>query len=726
MRPCLIVAKTGQIAGAERIVLSLARDLKKHYQVHLALTSLSANGPLTKNIHTVSFWQIFFGRYTVVHTHLFLPGLAVALRRSFDQSFKWVHTLHYCHYETQKFGRLKSWLDHRFVFKRADALVAVSSVVYDSIQNLPNAHLIENAIALREISRVHVSANLVLGATAMLRSEKGLDDLLLAMPAVLRAYPNAKLRIAGSGPELKKLCDLAISLGIAKHVEFLGYVDDMESFYRSLDIFVSSSHSESFGMALLEAMQFGLPIVAADVGAIPAVLGSGKFGYLVPRGSDFVHALSVAILKVRGETEIWIDRAKAGLAFHQSVQNPTEMCAQYLGLFADLTRAGVCMISPIVTQATGGLQRQLLLQSRELHQRGYRVFILQRQDPRIAERAAEWSHVRFLWTPDIFPNAFKDASWALRLRGIVFVVAGFFQIARHRHQIQIIHAHQLFSPTLIGALAKKIFAIALVVKVTASGALGERNELKKLPLRGLRKLAFRQIDKLIVLTAEMSDEMREMGFASDQIELISNSVDLPEVSRETGSFQLSDQGLQILYCGRLSAEKALHNLIEASAILAQRGFKNTVHLVGGTYGGRDTTAELKTLASKTPHGAHVHFYGSRSEVAQYYLTADAFVLPSVSEGMSNSLLEALSYGVPCVASDIEANRFVITDQVNGLLFRQGDSADLANKLEILAVDRKNSGELSSRLSRASRRLVSERFSTRFVGAELERLYENIL
>ncbi len=719
------------MAGAERVVVEIVKSLKEsssHSHV-IEVASLSGREPpLPIAVRQRGLFAILFGRYDVIHSHLFLPGLVVRLRRIFDKTFVWIHTVHYCSYQGQKWPLVKRILDEHCIFPTADHLVAVSRQTYKGIRKYPNAEMIENALELKDKTSVcHARKNrpFTIGSVAMLRSEKGLDDLILAMKAVTQVLPEATLRIAGDGPELKSLISLTRKLQLQDNIEFCGFVEDIDNFLASLDMYVNPAKTESFGMAVLEAMQFSLPIVATAVGANSDVLGNGSFGVLVPRGEAIVKSLTEAILEISKDTGPGKKRSHLGLQYYSGRLKIGVMVEKYRALLERSVRPGVCMICPVVTHSTGGLQRQIWLQSRELTRLGYRVFLLQRQD-RLKKTPAEWSHVDFLSTPNPFANWHPDSSFAHRIRGIVFIIAGFVQICRHRHRISVLHAHQLYSPTLIGVAAKLLLGKALVVKVTASGFLGESRELKKLPFFRLRRMAFKHIDRLIVLSEEMRLEMLDLGFDPQRIALVPNGVELPNLNAERTLKKDFDAPFRILYCGRLSSEKCLSDLIEAAAQVGRSGLACEVHLVGGSYGGRDVTESLKRLASSVESDTRVIFHGNQKQVAPFYLSADVFVLPSVSEGMSNALLEALSYGIPCVVSDIVPNRSLVEDRVNGLCFRQGDIKDLADKLSILARDRQAGFSLGGALGESARKSIEIRFSSRVIGAKISEIYRQIM
>ena len=123
---------------------------------------------------------------------------------------------------------------------------------------------------------------------------KGVDDLLRAM-AHLAKEGDARLVLAGDGPERASLADLASSLGLTDRVEFAGWVRDMPAFWRAADIAVVPSHNfvESFGMVALEAMACARPAIVSRNGGLPEVVDEGKTGELFEPGD--VNGLAIAI-----------------------------------------------------------------------------------------------------------------------------------------------------------------------------------------------------------------------------------------------------------------------------------------------------------------------------------------------------------------------------------------------------------------------------------------------
>jgi glycosyltransferase involved in cell wall biosynthesis len=117
---------------------------------------------------------------------------------------------------------------------------------------------------------------------ARLRPEKGHALLLQSFATVQREIPHARLRLVGDGPLAHELQDEAAALGIQDQVDFVGATNDVWTQLRQANVFALASQSETLGIALLEAMAAGLPVVATAVGGIPELIKPGRNGELVP------------------------------------------------------------------------------------------------------------------------------------------------------------------------------------------------------------------------------------------------------------------------------------------------------------------------------------------------------------------------------------------------------------------------------------------------------------
>jgi N-acetyl-alpha-D-glucosaminyl L-malate synthase BshA len=118
------------------------------------------------------------------------------------------------------------------------------------------------------------------------RPVKRVDDVVRVFDRVRSALPDQPvvLRLVGDGPERPRVAALAHALGLETEVHFLGERVDLPDVLRGADVFLLPSETESFGLAALEAMASGVPVVASRVGGLPEVIVDGETGLLCPLG----------------------------------------------------------------------------------------------------------------------------------------------------------------------------------------------------------------------------------------------------------------------------------------------------------------------------------------------------------------------------------------------------------------------------------------------------------
>ena len=132
-----------------------------------------------------------------------------------------------------------------------------------------------------------------LGVAGRLVPLKAVGLAVLAVKELRARGVAAELLVAGSGPEQAAIEALIRREGLGAHVRLLGLVADMAGFYRDLDLFLSTSMHETMPLVCLEAMAWGLPVIASRVDGFPEVVQDGVNGRLVQSGDNeaFTHAV---------------------------------------------------------------------------------------------------------------------------------------------------------------------------------------------------------------------------------------------------------------------------------------------------------------------------------------------------------------------------------------------------------------------------------------------------
>jgi glycosyltransferase involved in cell wall biosynthesis len=137
----------------------------------------------------------------------------------------------------------------------------------------------------------HKSTAVILVATSRLVKDKGIGELIEAMKSINNK--DIRLKLCGTGPEEAHF--KALAKGI-KNIEFLGHVDDVTQVLKDGDIFVHPTYHEGFGLSLVEAEMYSLPIIASNVGSIPEIVEDQVSGILVPSKNAQELAKAIKIL----------------------------------------------------------------------------------------------------------------------------------------------------------------------------------------------------------------------------------------------------------------------------------------------------------------------------------------------------------------------------------------------------------------------------------------------
>lgn len=383
-------------------------------------------------------------------------------------------------------------------------------------------------------------------------------------------------------------------------------------------------------------------------------------------------------------------------------------------------RAGVVMVIAKFFPEMGGAENQARRLSASLQACGWTVFVLTRNYHKGPAR--EWvDGLEIIRTPT-FGNSRV-------LNSLSYFVCGFWQLWRRRRTFSIIHCHQMYSPTTLGVVAGTILRKPVVVKVTASQDLGEVRELKRLPGLRLRRYLLQKVKRFIAVNPTITEELAELGIAARRVMWIPNGVDLPSESSLVAQAQrqarltlgLQDASAVVLYSGRLSEEKRLDTLLHAWKIVAPDFPRARLLILGEGGAERNVGVAMQKLAMDLELGSSVRFTGRVSPVAPYLMAGDVFVLPSISEGMSNALLEAMAYGLACVVSDIPANRTLLQPDTEARMFAVGHAAALAEHLRAVlghAAERE-------RLGKAARAKAERCFSLHEVTGKIIALYGDV-
>jgi glycosyltransferase involved in cell wall biosynthesis len=358
-----------------------------------------------------------------------------------------------------------------------------------------------------------------------------------------------------------------------------------------------------------------------------------------------------------------------------------------------------------------GAEGQALAQGLELSRRGHVVHVVTRDVPGYPVVDEDYCGVfihRWVKTRAIGP-----------LFGLSFVAGVMSALHRLRGEIDLIHTHQgLWEAVATGLARRRLRGVPTLVQPASSGYYGEADELRRTRGAALLRRIIMANTAFAAISADIERQWCELGVSAGRLVRTVSGVDAERFS--PGPSAVDAELLprpRVVFTGRLHPQKNIPLLLEAWKEVARRSPANLI-LVGPG----DDRRKLEELAGSIGIGDRVQFTGGVADASDYLRAADLFVLPSVAEGMSNSLLEAMATGLPCVASRIAGNTDLIDNGRNGRLIDTPDAAAWSAALLELLEDR----EAARRLGAAARLRIDEEFALPVVVDRYVDLYRRMI
>lgn len=295
---------------------------------------------------TVFFWRSEFDRLMVVNggypASLRCRCAAIAWRLSGKQRLA-VFNFHNSATMPPRFLGLFEYTIDKILAWSSSKFVSVSKDCLDSLQdrkvflNKSNVSFIYNGIEdpVETISNNNTLRHTIKNEQyclllATYESRKGHFYLLEAFKSVVNDFPAVHLYIYGDGKdyEKKRITDQVKSLKLENNVSLNDFTPDTGSLIANASVIVVPSQAyESFGLTIIEAMAFGVPVVATDVGGIPEVLANSGAGYVCSKEDPL--EFSVAIKKILGNPPLALKLGLAGRKSFESKFMATKMAANY-------------------------------------------------------------------------------------------------------------------------------------------------------------------------------------------------------------------------------------------------------------------------------------------------------------------------------------------------------------------------------------------------------------
>jgi glycosyltransferase involved in cell wall biosynthesis len=369
----------------------------------------------------------------------------------------------------------------------------------------------------------------------------------------------------------------------------------------------------------------------------------------------------------------------------------------------------------------GGAERQVTAVSQELTRRGVEVHVITRSLPGTPPRET-LAGVTVYRLPVPRPKVFASLSFTFNALAVI-----------RRIQPDVLHAHELLSPTTTAVLARQLNRIPVVVTLHGGGEI-RRMQQKFFGASRLRYFST-HVERFIAIDADIDTQLASLGIPDRLRVSIPNGVDIsrfrplsPDQKAEMRSQLNLPPGPLVIFTGRLVGLKRVDQLIAAWARVHQEFPQATLLIAGDGLEG----PVLKQAAysghadSGAQHESGVRFLGEIQDVAPYLQAADLFVLPSRYEGLSVALLESMASGLAAIATDVGGNVDLVNHLQTGWLVSGEDGPELpvrlAEAMQSLLADE----PLRSRLAQNGREFVEQFYSLESVAEKLHRLYLTVM
>ena len=290
-----------------------------------------------------------------------------------------------------------------------------------------------------------------------------------------------------------------------------------------------------------------------------------------------------------------------------------------------------------------------------------------------------------------------------------------------RHRIDVVHAYNFYANVFAVPAARLARVPVVLASIRDTGEIWTANQ------RAVNRMACRLADRVVVNAETIKRGLVEEGYPPEQVVVVHNGIICPPIQdsddhvlhRELG---ISPNDLLIGVVCRIARVKGLEYFLDAARDIIARVPKARFVVIGDNAFNPEYREELKEQAIRLGMKDRVIFTGFRLDVQKILSSLAVSVLPSLKEGLSNSLLESMAAGVPVVATNVGGNPEVVIDGETGLLVPPKNPAALAEAIcRVLLTP-----GLRQSFGQAGRRRVLEQFSNERMVRTVERLYGDLL
>ena len=296
-------------------------------------------------------------------------------------------------------------------------------------------------------------------------------------------------------------------------------------------------------------------------------------------------------------------------------------------------------------------------------------------------------------------------------------------LLRHGRGFDVWHVHQYGWHAGVAILLGLLVRRPVVLKLTNSGYMGIDKAAADVVAGRILSSCLRLPSACIAISPETCAEAIRFGIPPDRVHVIPNGLDgrefhpvSPEERRQARQALGLDSERIVLFVGRLQAQKNPLGLLEAWDQIDSRTRQGALLCIVGD---GSLAAAVSARARQPSLARSVHIAGAQTNVALWYRAAEIMVIPSLTEGLSNTMIEAMACGLPVVSTKVSGSSILLGPPPAGRLVSVGSSDELAGAMAELL----NDESARALLGGNARRAFESNFDLRAVASRVVVLYE---
>jgi glycosyltransferase involved in cell wall biosynthesis len=666
----------------------------------------------------------------IVHSHGRGAGVYARLLKLFNKRLKVVHNFHGIHIEKKGLAlvvaRLLGRLTNKFVLvSESELQIAVSYGLANSSKSI----LIENGIQIEDgkcidneespvpdIFRESIpSGSFVIGMLSRFDIIKNIPYAIRSLSSYIKSHNNVFLVIGGDGEARSEIEHTISEYNLQNKVILLGFVKNIKRFFSLIDVYLNTSLGEAFGFSTVEAMNYGVPVVASNVYGNSDVIKDNNTGLLFPLDKPVL--LVEKINDLRRDKNICdrlsknaFESVKKRFDLNRTINEMREL---YLLFTPDtwkrrkmrigINASKIFEVHTGVGRYTSNLCSSVLKTGRKNDYYFYTPGM--RGNTAVAEAegtllekpviSKQNNMLRILWEQMVLP------------------------IYSRKDGLDLFH----YTDHALSLLFRKCPIIITVHDIAYLRLPNLLNTSRKIYKKNILQISIKKADVIIADSyATKKDIIEYFGIREEKIRVIHLGVEsrfCPIENVDEFRLENSLPSKMILNVGTLEPRKNVVSLIKAFKKLREKGFKDYKLVIAGERGW--LYEEIFKEVGHSDLKQDILFLGvvADEDLPMLYNCAEIFVYPTLYEGFGLPPLEAMACGTPVITSNTSSLPEVIGDA--GIMVDPTDINSLCESMYILLTDK----ELWNRMSNMGRER-SRMFSWEKTSKKILKVYDEVL